>query len=68
MAGDIDYRKASPFLRMCFKIGLHKNLHSLLARVNFHAYWRVFKIHFVSATILSSDDRVRHFTTSDLVF
>jgi hypothetical protein len=35
--------------------------------MNFDPYRRVFKIHFVSATVLSSDNRVRHFAISALV-
>ncbi|MHC2504700.1 hypothetical protein ACVI8K_011679 [Bradyrhizobium barranii subsp. barranii] len=61
VAGDADYRKTSPFFQVRFKICLHKNLDGLLTGMNFDAYRRVVKIHFVSATILSSDDRVRHF-------
>ena len=61
MAGDIDYRKTSPFFCVRFKICLHKNLDGLLAGIDFDAYRRVAKIHFVSPTVLSPDDRVRHF-------
>jgi hypothetical protein len=68
MAGDIDYGKASPFFRVRFEVCFHKDLDGLLAGMNFDPYRRVFKIHFVSATVLSSDNRVRHFATSDLVF
>jgi hypothetical protein len=60
VAGDVDYRKTSPFFRVRFKICLHKNLDGLLTGMNFDAYRRV-KLHFISATILSSDNRVRHF-------
>src|ERR1700726_4277499 len=61
VAGDVDYRKTSPFFRARFKICLHKNLDGLLTGMNFDAYRRVVKLHFISATILSSDNRVRHF-------
>jgi hypothetical protein len=61
VAGDVDYRKTSPFFRVRFKICLHKNLDGLLTGMNFDAYRRVVKLHFISATILSSDNRVRHF-------
>jgi len=61
VAGDVDYRKTSPFFRVRFKICLHKNLYGLLTGMNFDTYRRVVKIHFISATILSSDNRVRHF-------
>jgi hypothetical protein len=37
-----------------FKICLHKNLDGFLTGMNFDAYRRVAKIHFISATILSS--------------
>src|SRR6266481_2135184 len=61
VAGDVDYRKTSPFFRVRFKICLHKNLDGLLTGMNFDAYRRVVKLYFISATILSSDNRVRHF-------
>lgn len=61
VAGDVDYRKTSPFFRVRFKICLHKNLDGLLTGINFDTYRRVVKLHFISATILSSDNRVRHF-------
>ncbi|XSC42792.1 hypothetical protein ACF1BQ_031805 [Bradyrhizobium sp. RDT10] len=61
VAGDVDYRITSPFFRVRFKICLHKNLDGLLTGMNFDAYRRVFELHFISATILSSDNRVRHF-------
>jgi hypothetical protein len=61
VAGDVDYRKTAPFFRVRFKICLHKNLNGLLTGMNFDAYWGVAKIHLISATILSSDNRVRHF-------
>ena len=60
MAGDIDYGKASPVFRVRFEVCFYKNLDRLLAGMNFDPYRRVFKIHFVSATVLSSDNRVRH--------
>jgi hypothetical protein len=59
--GDVDYRKTTPFFCVGFEIGLHKNLDGLLAGKDFDAYRRVAKIHFVSPTILSSDNRVGHF-------
>lgn len=61
MAGDADYCKTPPFFRVRFKICLHKNLDGLLTGMNFDAYRRVVKIHFISATILSSDNRVHLF-------
>jgi hypothetical protein len=61
VAGDVDYRKTSPFFWVRFKICLHKNLDGLLTGMNFNAYLRIVKLHFISATILSSDNRVRHF-------
>ncbi|WP_161532273.1 hypothetical protein [Bradyrhizobium sp. LCT2] len=38
-----------------------KIIDDLLTGMNFDAYRRVVKIHFISATILSTDNRVRHF-------
>lgn len=38
VAGDVDYRKTSPFFRVRFKICLHKNLEGLLTGMNFDAY------------------------------
>lgn len=61
VSGDVDYREASSFFCMRFKIGLHKKLDGLFAGIDFDAYRRIAKIHFVSPPILSSDDCVRHF-------
>jgi len=47
-----------------FKICLDKNLDGFLAGMNFDAYRRVAQIHFVSATILSPHNRVRHFSSA----
>jgi hypothetical protein len=66
VAGNVDYCKTPPFFGVCLDISLHKNLDGLAASVNFDPYRRVAKIHFVSAAIVSSDDRMRHFLpTSD---
>jgi hypothetical protein len=61
VAGDVDYRKTSPFFRARFKICLHKNLDGLLTGMTFDAYRGVVRLHFLSAIILSSDNRLRHF-------
>src|SRR5438552_2954833 len=57
---NVEDREASAFLRIGFKICLNKNLDSLVAGVDFDADWCIAEIHFVSATIPSPDDRVRH--------
>ena len=46
---------------MRFKVCLDKNLDGFLAGIDFDAHRRTAKIHFVPPTILSSDNRVRHF-------
>jgi len=45
---------------MGFKICLNKNLDGLVAGVDFDADRCIAEIDFVSATIISPDDRVRH--------
>jgi hypothetical protein len=61
VAGNADYREAPPLFRMRLKIRLDEYFDRLFARVDFNANRRIAKIHFVSATILSPDDGVRHF-------
>jgi hypothetical protein len=56
VAGDVAYQKTPPFFCVRFKICLDKNLNGLL-----DVHWRVAKIHFVSPTVLCSNDRMRHF-------
>jgi len=60
VAGDIDDGKTSPFLCMRFKIGLYKNLDSLIAGMHLDAHRRIPKVNFVSATALTSDNRMCH--------
>jgi hypothetical protein len=60
MAGNVDYRKAPPLFRMRLKVCLDEYFDRLFAGVDFNADRRIAKIHFVSATILSPDDGVRH--------
>ena len=62
MARNVDYRKAPPLFRMRLKICFDEYFDRLFAGVDFNANWCVTKIHFVSTTILSSDDGVRHFS------
>jgi hypothetical protein len=57
---DVENREAAAFLRMGLKICLNKNLDGFIAGVDFDADRCIAEIHFVSATILSPDDRVRH--------
>jgi hypothetical protein len=64
VAWDVDQRKTSPFFSVRFKICLHENLDGFPAGMNFDAYRRVAQIHFVSATIPSPHNRVRHFSSA----
>jgi hypothetical protein len=66
VARDVHYGKTSPFFRMRFKICLNENLDGLFASMNFDAHRRVPKINFVSAAILPSNNRVRHFCATPI--
>jgi hypothetical protein len=59
---DVEYREATALLRMGLEICLDKNLDGLIAGVDFDADRCIAEIDFVSATILSPDDRVRRFS------
>jgi hypothetical protein len=61
VARDVDYRKASSLFCARFEICLDKDLHGLLAGLNFGANRRITKIYLVSATVVPPDDRMRHF-------
>jgi hypothetical protein len=58
---DVEKDKAAAFLGMGLKIGLDKNLDGFVAGVNFDADWCVAEIDFVPTTIVSTNNRVRHF-------
>jgi hypothetical protein len=60
VAWDIEKDEAAAFLGMGLKIGLDKNLDGFVAGVNFDADWFIAEIDFVPATIVCSDDRMRH--------
>jgi hypothetical protein len=60
MARDIEDRKPPPLFRMRLKVCLDEYLHRFLAGVHFDPERRIAKINLVAATVLSSDNRVRH--------
>jgi hypothetical protein len=61
VAGNVDDCKAPPLYRMRLKVCLDEYFDRLFAGVDFNANWRIAEIHFVSPTILTPDDGVRHF-------
>jgi hypothetical protein len=58
---DVEKDEAAAFLGMGLKIGLDKNLDGLVAGVNFDADRCIAEIDFVPTTIVSTNNRVRHF-------
>jgi hypothetical protein len=63
---DVEKGETSASLGMGLKIGLDKDLDSLVAGVNFDADRCIAEIDFVPTTIVSSKDRVRHFGPAPL--
>jgi hypothetical protein len=61
VAGNVDCREAPPLFGMRLKICLDEYFDRLFAGVDFNTNRRITEIYFVSATILSPDDGVRHF-------
>ena len=57
---DVENGEAAAFLGMGLKICLNKNFDGLVTGVDFDADRGIAEIGFVSATIVSPDDRVRH--------
>jgi hypothetical protein len=60
VARDIEDRKPSPRLRMRLEVCLDEYLHRFLAGVHFDPERRIAEINLVAATVLSSDNRMRH--------
>jgi hypothetical protein len=63
---DVEQSEASASLRMGLKIGLDKDLDGFVAGVNFDADRGIAEIDFVPATIVSTNNRVRHFGPAPL--
>ena len=60
VARDIEDRKPPTLFRMRLKVCLDEYLHRFLAGVHFDPKRRIAEIDLVAATVLSSDNRVRH--------
>jgi hypothetical protein len=60
MTGDVDQCEASPLFRMRLEIRLNKDFDGFLAGVYLDAHGRIAKINFMPATVLSSNDGMRH--------
>jgi hypothetical protein len=60
VARDIEDRKPSPRLRMRLEVCLDEYLHRFLAGVHFDPERRIAEINLVAATVLSSDNHMRH--------
>jgi hypothetical protein len=66
VARDVDYRKPSPLFRMCLKICFDEDLHGFLACVHFDTDRRIAEIDLMAATVLPSDNRMRHVVATPL--
>jgi hypothetical protein len=60
VARDIEDRKLPPLFRMRLEVCLDEYLHRFFAGIHLEPKRRIAKIDFVPATVLSSDDRMRH--------
>jgi len=61
VARDVDEGKASTLFSERLEIRLDEYFNGFFAGIDFNANWCIAKIHFVSATIVSPDDGIRHF-------
>jgi hypothetical protein len=60
LSRNIEYSEAPSLLRQRLEICLDENLNRFFARIDLDANRRIAEIYLVSATVVSSDNGVRH--------